>query len=128
MCPIHVAKTKALLSFTATAKLIYAFGFAYVDCWFSDALAHIIIYNQIGYFFAEVCKGFEFCLFELMLNAPVNSYGHVRMRPPFYRTSQNEDVMTSNKCFKYIRLSHKRHTYGWFDLNHFSWEGSDHRS
>ena len=41
-------------------------------------------------------------LFELMLNHPVNSYGHVGTLPPFNGTfTQNEDVMTSNKCFKY---------------------------
>ena len=31
-CPIHVAKTKALISFAVTAKLICAFVFAYADC------------------------------------------------------------------------------------------------
>ena len=34
-CTIRVAKTKALISFAVTAKLICAFGFAYADCWFS---------------------------------------------------------------------------------------------
>ena len=35
-------KTKALTSFAVTAKLICAFDFAYADCWFSHAAAHII--------------------------------------------------------------------------------------
>ena len=30
-----VAKTKALISFAITAKLICVFVFAYADCWFS---------------------------------------------------------------------------------------------
>ena len=38
---ICVAKTKALISFAVTAKLICAFVFAYVDCWFSHVAAHI---------------------------------------------------------------------------------------
>ena len=38
---IHVAKTKALISFTVTAKLICAFVFTYADCWFSHVAAHI---------------------------------------------------------------------------------------
>ena len=43
-----------------------------------------------------------FCLFELMLYVPVNSQGHVGTLPPLYGTfTQNEDVMTSNKCLKY---------------------------
>ena len=47
-CTICVAKTKALISLAVTAKLISAFVFAYADCWFSDAEAHmmIIIFNE----------------------------------------------------------------------------------
>ena len=41
-CTIHVAKTKALISFAVTAKLICAFVFAQAFCWFSYAVAHII--------------------------------------------------------------------------------------
>ena len=32
----------ALISFAVTAKLICAFVFAYADCWFSHAAAHLI--------------------------------------------------------------------------------------
>ena len=38
---IRVAKTKTLISFAVTAKLICAFVFAYADCWFSHAVAHM---------------------------------------------------------------------------------------
>ena len=38
---IPVLKRKALISCTVTAHLTCAFGFAYADCWFSDAAAHI---------------------------------------------------------------------------------------
>ena len=41
-CTVRVAKTKALISFAVTAKLICAF-FAYADCWFSHAAAHALI-------------------------------------------------------------------------------------
>ena len=34
-------KTKALISFAVTAKLICAFVFAYEDCWFSHVAAHL---------------------------------------------------------------------------------------
>ena len=34
---IRVAKTKALISFAVTAKLICPFVFAYADCWYSHA-------------------------------------------------------------------------------------------
>ena len=40
-CTISVAKTKALISFAATAKLICVFVFAYAECWFSHAAAKI---------------------------------------------------------------------------------------
>ena len=38
---ISVAKTKALISFAVTAKLICAFGFANADCCFSHEVAQI---------------------------------------------------------------------------------------
>ena len=41
MCTIRVAKTKALISFAVTAKLICVFVFAYADCWFSHEAAHL---------------------------------------------------------------------------------------
>ena len=37
-----MAKTKALISFAVTAKLICAFVFAYADCCFSHAAAHMM--------------------------------------------------------------------------------------
>ena len=40
-CTIKVAKTKALISFAVTAKLICVFVFAYADCLFSHDAAHI---------------------------------------------------------------------------------------
>ena len=42
-CTICVVKTKALISFVVTAKLVCAFVFAYADRWFSDAAAHLSI-------------------------------------------------------------------------------------
>ena len=41
-CTICVAKTKALISFAVTAKLICVFVFAHADCWFPFAAAHLI--------------------------------------------------------------------------------------
>ena len=40
-CTFRVAKTKALISFVVTAKLICIFVFAYADCWFSHVVAHM---------------------------------------------------------------------------------------
>ena len=37
-----MAKTKALISFAVTAKLICAFVFAYADCWFSHEVAQLM--------------------------------------------------------------------------------------
>ena len=39
---MYVAKTKALISFAATAKLICVFVFAYAKCWFSHDAAQMI--------------------------------------------------------------------------------------
>ena len=40
---MRVAKTKALISFAVTAKLICVFVFAYADCWFSHDAVHFHI-------------------------------------------------------------------------------------
>ena len=40
---MRVAKTKALISFAVHAKLICVFVFAYADCWFSLAAAHVLL-------------------------------------------------------------------------------------
>ena len=45
-CTSRVAKTKALISFAVTAKLICAFVFAYANCWFSHEAAQLK--NQIS--------------------------------------------------------------------------------
>ena len=35
------SENKGLISFAVPAKLVWAFGFAYADYWFSDAAAHL---------------------------------------------------------------------------------------
>ena len=45
-CTIHVAKTKALISFAVTTKLIFVFVFAYSNSRFSRDAAHICIDKQ----------------------------------------------------------------------------------
>ena len=44
---MRVAKTKALISFAVTAKLICAFVFVYAGCWFSHEVAHIFLPESI---------------------------------------------------------------------------------
>ena len=39
---VYVAKTKALISFVVSAKLICVFVFAYAKCWFSHDVAQIL--------------------------------------------------------------------------------------
>ena len=51
-CTNRVAKTKALISFAVTVKLICAFVFAYADCWFSHAVAHIYSVQTCHFFTA----------------------------------------------------------------------------
>ena len=41
-CTIRVAKTKTLISFTVTAKLIWVFVFVYTNIQFSHVAAHIM--------------------------------------------------------------------------------------
>ena len=46
-CTIRVAKTKALISFA-----VFAFVFAYANCWFSHAKAHLLV-NALALKFVE---------------------------------------------------------------------------
>ena len=50
---IRVAKTKALISFAVTAKLICVFVFAYADCWFSQKAARMSLFQE---YFQSVIK------------------------------------------------------------------------
>ena len=44
-----MAKTKALISFAVTAKLICAFVFAYADCWLSHVVAQMFPETEDGF-------------------------------------------------------------------------------
>ena len=43
---LRVAKTKGLISFAVTAKLICVFVLAYANCWFSHVEAHFCLTDQ----------------------------------------------------------------------------------
>ena len=43
-----MAKTKTLISFAVTAKLICVFVFAYANCWFSHAKAHFSLPRKVS--------------------------------------------------------------------------------
>ena len=47
-CTIRVVKTKALISFAVTAKLICVFVFAYAKSQFSHDAAHFTFHNTRG--------------------------------------------------------------------------------
>ena len=44
-CTIYAAKTKALISFAVTPKLICVFVFTYAKRWFSNDVAHLYSYS-----------------------------------------------------------------------------------
>ena len=53
-CTIRVAKTKALISFAVTAKLICVFVFAYADRGFSHEAAHLsCLYSKVLVYAAQ---------------------------------------------------------------------------
>ena len=52
-CNICVAKTKALISFAVTAKLICAFGFAYTDYLFHEA-AQLLVKSCLSVFCLDI--------------------------------------------------------------------------
>ena len=76
----------------------------------------------------RLCFRYTDSTLSLLSKSEISSFyaasgtGHVGMLPPFYRTfTQNEDVITSNKCLKYNypTKTQKAYTYGWFDLKCF---------
>ena len=76
----------------------------------------------------RLCFRYTDSTLSLLIKSEISSFyaasgtGHVGMLPPFYRTfTQNENVITSNKCLKYNypTKTQKAYTYGWFDLKCF---------
>ena len=67
-CTILVAKTKALISLTVTAKLICAFVFAYAKSRFSHDAAHIL--NFIFFYYPSSFQSKEVILSKERLITP----------------------------------------------------------
>ena len=64
-CTIRVAKTKALISFTVTAKLICVFVFAYAKSPFSHDEAHMMVRSTVQNYSPMIIKSspdLVFCL------------------------------------------------------------------
>ena len=57
---IRVAKTKALISFAVTAKLICIFVFAHADCWFSHVAAQLVDINCTRLFLVVILSSCAF--------------------------------------------------------------------
>ena len=74
-CTIRVSKTKALICFAVTAKLICVFDFAYADCWFSHEAAHIYKKHQrtklstFSYATSQPCVDEVFNLIRIYMKA-----------------------------------------------------------
>ena len=69
---MHVAKTKALIIFSVTAKLICAFVSAYVDCLFSYDAAHIFNNFRLAGMFSYF--GIQFDVPQLSGNLYLNMF------------------------------------------------------
>ena len=55
-----MAKTKVLISYAVTAQLFCSFVFAYVDCWFSYAVAQFLFFHKKMRMHGEVVSLKEF--------------------------------------------------------------------
>ena len=69
-CTINVAKTKALISFADTGKLVCTFVFAYADCCFFMQRLIFLIFHMLKAWFRcyfEFEKEFSYKLLELKL-------------------------------------------------------------
>ena len=79
-------KTKALISFAVTAKLICVFVFAYAKRWFSHNAAHIIILRCLF-----------FLLFQLSDHLSQSSYSGENLLFAYAKTKTQKRL-----CFRYI--------------------------
>ena len=59
-----VSKTKALISFAVTVKLICVFVFAYADCWFSHGAAHILAMTAFPIF--KIVTNWPVCIMTVL--------------------------------------------------------------
>ena len=74
-----MAKTKALISFAVSVKLICAFVFANADCWFSHEAAHTctLLFSVILVLCVFVSK--QVLSDNLFLPAATCKWGHARV-------------------------------------------------
>ena len=75
----------------------------------------------------RLCFRYTDITLSLLIKSEISSFyaasgtGHVGMLPPFYRTfTQNEDVITSNKCLKYNYPTKTQKAYWKRSLRTFS--------
>ena len=64
----YVAKTKALISFVVTAKLICVFVFTYAKRWFSHETAHLSGVDLTAWFGSELVDYQKTCFVDTWLN------------------------------------------------------------
>ena len=96
-CTIRVAKTKTLISFAVTAKLICVFVFAYAKSRFSHNEAQIIVdgnpckgYNERWFKWSTfpISKLFFFCfvvvIFDLVHDVETIFHLHLRIKSLFF--------------------------------------------
>ena len=63
-----MAKTKALISCAVTAQLICVFVFAYANCWFSHAKAHLIFAVVIDKLFMNLnCEKLPYAVVQIRI-------------------------------------------------------------
>ena len=78
-CTIYVAKTKALISFAVTAKLICVFVFAYAKHWFFHDAAHFLIIE--GCFLSVLHRVFlQQCAYDYQMNRIMRKSAFLHIR------------------------------------------------
>ena len=88
---MHVAKTKALISFMVTPKLICVFDFAYAKICFSHDVAHIMMDNSGGMSVTPLFHTFHWETMSIIYDVtmPANSFPFVLFLLEFYNPLNN---------------------------------------
>ena len=89
---IRVAKTKALISFAVTMKLICVFVFACANCWFSHEAAQILLlqkYFRIIHFFMSIHHIHNLYFYKKWTNICTTLFKQYNLKKDIYDMSRD---------------------------------------
>ena len=109
-CTVRIAKTKALISFAVTAKLICVFVFAYAKSRFSHDAAHTVACRPCNF---QICTYQHLVIFKPSLPTPGNlvkmfQQGELIVYQSSRRLSVCPSVLVCVHTFKHVYIRNQK--------------------